>query len=324
MASQEPRFLGIPFVVIVALGSLVLSLLLIIALHSQESTQAATITNGQVILPTKSIWIVIGEHIATALFILGIWHAIDYIFIRREFNKEIKTYFNEFKIELTNLVSEMNTSIINICTGIRADINKNTQEIKANLIIAKRDYAFGLVATYSDVNNFDISTLIKNSTSFTAVMSDGHSWTTRHAEALRQRFRNKKHNTTFIFAHPESDQIPIISRKIGINPESYPQRIYSTIKQLKSLNHQNVELEILGHFLISPYSLFIADEVIVISPYYISSQRGTPPVIVIKNVGEESYFQKIVADIEFLKNESAKITTPPENSTLASDKRDNG
>lgn len=307
MPVPPKKLMGVPFVVIVALAALVASLLLIIFLHSQEPSPVVSITNGQVVLPTKSIWLVIGEHIATALFILGVWHTIDYVMIRKEFNSEIIEHFEESKTDLVRRIDEMNTNAVERFGEARRDLSGSVEGLKRHFATAKHDELFGLVSTHHDTNQYDLSPILRRSKDFIAVMADGYSWTSRHVEAFRDRFKNPELRTTVILVHPDSDQIQVISRKIGMSPEMYRQRIHSTIRQLRSLAGTHKHLRILGHSLISCHSLYIADQEAILSPYFLSTQRRIPPILVVRDAGEGSYYQKIVTDIDFLIKESLDI-----------------
>jgi hypothetical protein len=310
VSALTKKFLGVPFVVIVALGSLVLSLALIILLHGQESSHVSEIVDGKLTIPAKSIWVVIGEHIATALFILGIWHAIDYLFIRKEFNREVIENFQQSQQDLVRRIDDINSQAVARFSEARTDLAKNSKDLKVHFSTAKHDALFGLVSTHHDANQYDLSLTVRSSENFVGVMADGYSWINRHIEAFRQRFRDPNCKTTIILVHPDSDQIQVISRKIGMSPEMYRQRINAAIHQLRTVSGDHNNLRILGHSLISCHSLYVADREIILSPYFMSTQRRIPPVFVVKDAGEGSYFQKLSSDIEYLIKESLEITLP--------------
>lgn len=295
MAASEKN--GVSLVIIVGLSCLVVSLVLILLLHNEQPV--AVLENNHLILPSKSIWSVIGEHIATALFILGVWHTMDYLLIRKAFNNEIIAHFNGTKEDLTKIFHD--------ASSILSD---GVTELKGHFATASHDALFGLVSTHHDANHYDLSQLIKTSKHFVAVMADGHTWTSRHIEAFRERFKDPNRQTTFILVHPESEQVRVIAHKINDSPDLYRQRIYSTISQLRALGGHNGNLRFFGHSLISCHSIYIADEEIVFSPYFLSTQKRSSPIFVIRNAGEGSYFQKLASDIAYLEEESVEISLP--------------
>lgn len=283
---KNKRLLGIPYIVIVALSSLVLSLVIIIVLHQDVPEVAANIVKNQVIIPPKSIWFVIGEHIATALFILGIWHSIDQLVIRKEFNSEI--------------IEQLNT--------VKEDLNRSVEQINLQITTAKHDELFGLIETHHDAYQYDLSESIRTSKRFIAIMADGQAWLNRHIDAFRARFLNADLQTTIILIHPDSDQTHVISRKSGMTPELYKQKIYLTIQQLQqAAAGKNQHLRMLGHSLISCHALYITDNLIAFTPYFMSTSRRNPPILLLKNSGENCFYQKLVSDVADLEKESLEI-----------------
>lgn len=307
MPEPAKRFLGIPYVLIVALGSLVLSLALMLLLFHYEPSATAKITDGEVLLPVKSIWIVIVEHIATALFILGIWHAIDHLLIRREFNSEIMEALGQVKKDLIDtMLSFAETEALKM-EALEQGVSNAVSKLEQSLSTARRDQLFGLVSTHHDASTYDLSEEIRSSENFTAVMADGYAWTNRHLDAFRQRFSNPSRTTTIITIHPDSDQLGVVSRKSGLSPEAYRQKILWTARQLREIAGPGPHLRLRGHSLVSCHALFMTDSEIVLTPYFLSTQRRSSPVLVIKDAGENSFFRRVASDVVHLEQEAVEF-----------------
>lgn len=300
---EDKKYLGLPRLLAVSGFTLALSLLLIILLHGFETPQIVEVAGRINVLP-KSLWLVIGEHVATALFILGAWHTIDQLVVKQEFKKEIVDYIDKVR---TDLVAS-DTAQTTLIEGALNDM-------KRCIAVASHDNALGLVQSHHDANNFGYHVMIRDSHNLIAVLADGYSWIGRHAEAFSERFADSEKKTTFIFVHPDSDLIEALSRKVGMQPELYRQRIFATIKLLHELNEGRNHLEIFGHSLLSCHSVYIADKRAIFSPYFLSTQRRSPPVFELNDSGGQSFFRKLYQDIEVLKRESSPITHPsPEHS----------
>lgn len=307
MANEKRKFLGVPYVFIVAGFALAASLAIIVYLHSIDSTVVVNLKDGKIAFPQRSIWVVILEHVATATFILAVWQTLDYVLIRREFNVEIIEHFEALKTEVLSQTSEFKATLTRDLDAAQSQWTSRLEEAKSHFATAKHDSTFGLVSTYHEASQFGFSSMIERSHRLTAVMADGYSWFSRHTEAFIERFGDPDKQTTFIFVHPNSDLIDVVSRKIGMSPILYRERIYSTIREIRKLAGKNARVTILGHSLINCHAVYIADGEIVFSPYFLSSQRRIPPVMVLRDAGAGSFFQKLSSDISFLQKESIPI-----------------
>lgn len=325
MKTHQKKYFGVSYIVIVALGSIALSLGMIIFLYNFEPKHTIELVNGKALLPTKSIWLIIGEHIATALFILGIWHALDQLLIKREFNEEVINEFNDanelLKSQIVSIINELKSQIINdnqqISEKLKMDFKElstyyreHLEHLGSLIVTAKHDAATGLVSVHHDSNSYNYSNMIETANSLTAVLADGFYWTAQHVDAFINRFQDQAKKTKFILAHPQAEIIEVIARKAGMKPDIYRERIYGTIRHISQLSAGKVDVKFIGHTLITSHSLFIADREIIYSPYFMSTQRRTPPVFVFKDAGSGSFYQKLVHDINYLEKECAEIKIP--------------
>lgn len=314
---EKKKYRGIPYVLIIAGFAIAISLGIIIFLHGIETQTIGEIKDGKLTLAIKPIWPVILEHLATAIFILGVWHTFDHLLIRREFNIEIRNEIEELRDSLKEQDMLTEAKLTDAFEISRKGLEERLDEAKSYFATAKHDAQFGLVSTFHEANHFGFSSMITESHSLTAVMADGYSWLGRHNEAFLERFKHQKRSTTFILVHPESDLIPVISRKIGMSPALYKERIYATVREIRKIAG-TADVTILGHSLINCHAIYLADKEVVYSPYFLSSQRRIPPVIALKDAGASSFFQKLTSDISFLEKEALPIVLP-ENKPIRSD-----
>lgn len=289
---KHKKYFGVSRMLAVSGFAVAASLALIIVIHQFDVPQIVRDTEGRLSVEPKSLWIVIFEHLATALFILGAWHTIEQLVVKRE-----------FKEELVTLGTDLEESVDEQLSSIKENLN----EIKVNIAVARHDSIIGLAQSYYDPDNFGFQAMIRDTRDLTAVLSDGHSWIGRHAEAFRDRFYDSDKKTTFIFIHPESNLIPVLSQKINMQPDLYRQRIHGAIDELYRLNEGRNHLEIFGHSLINCHSVYIADKRAIFSPYFLSTHRRSPPIFEFKDTGGRSFFQKLSKDVELLKRESKPI-----------------
>ncbi|MCG2583165.1 hypothetical protein [Massilia sp. TS11] len=298
MSTEKHRnFLGTRTMLAVSGFALAASVSIIYGIHVLEPVQFVKAADGTMHLAPKSPWVAIFEHFATALFILGVWHIIDQLIVKREFKNEIVGIVEDIKGELS--------------VGAKARLTHVDQRLDAldqSIKLAKHDTALGLVETYHDADGFGYAAIIRDSQCLVAVLADGYSWVSRNADALRERFENAEKTTTIILVHPESELIPVLSRKVGMQADLYRQRIFSTIRELQKLNGGRSLLRILGHSLINCHSVYIADRRAVFSPYFLSSHRRSPPIFVVKDAGKRSFFGKLSEDVAILEKECSLIS----------------
>jgi hypothetical protein len=295
-SEKHRKFLGVPQMLAVSGFALAASVALIYFIHANEITALVKASDGTLTMQAKSIWFVILEHLATALFILGAWHTIDQLIVKKEFKTEIVELMDDVKADLEK-------------HGVvqTARVETRLEGLEQSVKLAKHDTTLGLSETYHNADAFPFSAMIRDTHSLTAVLADGYSWVGRNSEAFMERFADPEKKTTIILVHPDSDIIPVLSRKVGMQPELYRQRIYSTIRELIKLNAGRSKLKILGHSLINCHSVFIADRREVFSPYFMSTERRSPPIFALKDTGNSSFFGKLSQDVAVLERECSPI-----------------
>lgn len=219
---------------------------------------------------------IIFEHIATALIIAGIWHAINHLFI-----------WKEFICIISRLINLINSDKIEIIRAI------NT---------ARRDTELGLTDAYNDVGDFNFNEFILHPKELTIVLGQGFGWVPHHIDALRLRISDPQKMTKFFFIHPDSKAAELIAKKIQLEKEDYCRKAQATIQILKQEMKKDSNLLIYGHFSVPHHSVYFADKnSLVITPYFFSHSRRNPPVFVF-NKG--AFVTKVKLDLETLETES--------------------
>ena len=93
----------------------------------------------------------------------------------------------------------------------------------------------------------------------------------------------------------------------GGNLRDIRNKINETVELLKEISNPDTPLEVFGHYLYNPHAIFIGDENIIITPYYISKKRRSAPLFRYKDSSESIYTKSIMSDIDDLKEDSDKL-----------------
>lgn len=227
-------------------------------------------------MEVDNVFTKVTEHVATALFIAGVWHCLHEFFVKREF---IKIH------------------------------DRGIERVLDAVATARQDAAIGLISTCNDVKEFSYLPFIDHPAPLTVVLNDGGHWVSDHIDALRKRLSDPLRRTKFLLIHPESSFIEPLCSKIGWEPDEYRNKILKTVRELRSLGRTHGNIEILGHRTIVYQSLFFSHSDIVMTPYFLSSEKQTPPVLVFRDDGQDSFGAKLKRDIAALEKQSVDIST---------------
>ena len=181
-------------------------------------------------------------------------------------------------------------------------------EIISQIKLAQGEEEIGLVEVLEDSNDFDYTPILLESNNLTILLNDGRTWISTHSEDLRHRFGDEEKNTTFILLHPDSDMLEIMARKVDSTVDNLRAKIAESIKMLNDLSCSNTKLEILGHYLFNPQSIFLGDSVAVVTMYFTARGRRTVPLMKFLDVGPHAYLRKIREDLHDLKNDTVDIS----------------
>jgi hypothetical protein len=181
-------------------------------------------------------------------------------------------------------------------------MDETRKSISAQVRTLRSLEELGLVDAYLDASTYSYHDLILSSHELTVVLNDGRSWVGRNVEHLRTRLLIPNYRTTFVFQHPESEMLEeVLSKKCAQPADFLRQKILDTIRELRSIEKaEGHDLKIMGHFFFNVHSLFITEEYLIMTPYYISPGRNTVAAYFFEKRGQSSQYQRIYNDIQQL------------------------
>jgi|GEM_PF-5815094 len=232
----------------------------------------------------RSLWIVIPEHIATALIIFSLWHVVEKYFTGKIRKEEIVDYIDT--------------------------------AIGANSLV--QHGLFSIHPARSSEHDEAARKEIRESTAITVVLGSGKKWLDHFEDAMEDRFNDgtTTKTTTIIFVHPKSKLIPVAAEGLDKERARYEEQIYASATKLRTLAiGSGQELIIVGHNLINFHSVLIADNRAILSTFCLSKKKSPrPPVFVFDGNNSGSHFHSLKRDVEELK----RICTQFEQNTLIS------
>jgi hypothetical protein len=224
---------------------------------------------------------VVIDHIAAALVIAAVWHAINEFFLKRDFLR----INDDFKEEVNKKLSDLKVTLSN--------------EIGS----ARKDAKLGLIDTFHDVAGFSYSEFIAHPQELTILLSDGYNWVSTHIDALRARIQDPTKKTKFFLVHPDSPMVSVIALKVGEEPETYKHKIELAVNALAAEMGEGTNLKVFGHFGITHHALYLGDR-LALTPYYFSRKKRNPPVFVFE---KGSYVSRVQMDLNDLEGESKEL-----------------
>ena len=168
----------------------------------------------------------------------------------------------------------------------------------------------GLIEIKADVQSFNYSELIKESNKLDVVMNDGQRWIGNNTVALEERF-SQKTETNFFTVDPESEFIKVLAIKTGMTEDDLKKKIEDSWKRIENAFEKSSKQGTLSIYALKTYptkSVFISENILVETPYQISSGRVKIPVYIYKKVARtDSPYWFVHNDVEEMKKESTLI-----------------
>ena len=230
-------------------------------------------------------WRLLCEQIATALLVGSITGGLYEYFLRGEFIKQTK--------EQTNT----------ICQGITklgTEAEGRAESIRDFFAANAEQRELGVSHCFREVDRFDFTSDIENSRVLIAIMNDGRGWTGNYYQRFVNRFNNGETDTTIILMHPNSPAIALHASKVGATVPGIRMKIAETIRLIHRANGKKRPVRILGHHLYNTMSVFITESNAIMTPYFLSKVRRTPPVFSFIDSGIEGFYHKLRQDAEAL------------------------
>lgn len=236
------------------------------------------------------------EHLATAMIVASLTGILYEYFLRLEFLKSTA--------EQTDILLR---SIKRLGEEAIQRASKITEHFAGH--IEQRE--LGLSHCFKEVDRFDFADIIEESADLTIVLNDGRTWVSSYFQRFKNRFADINKKTTFILMHPESSAIKLHANKVGGDAISIQMKIAETIREIDKAkaNNVNANVNILGHNLYNTLSIFLADNNAIVTPYFVSKVRQTPPILVFYQAGPACFYSKLKADVSALLSDSIDIST---------------
>lgn len=234
-------------------------------------------------LDTQSLWKLLMEQLSTA-FIIGSFTGILYeYFMRKEFISSTQ--------EQTKILHE---GICKLSEEAKQRAEKITDYFSGHV----EQKEIGLTHCYKEVDRFDFAGIIEEAPELIVVLNDGRTWVGNYFQRFQNRFSDQNKKTTFVLLHPESDALKLQAFKVGGDAMSIKMKISETIREIKKANkNNNNNVFILGHKFYSTLSVFVTDRVAIVTPYFVSKVRQTPPVFVFERTSQDCFYNKLRTDV---------------------------
>ena len=237
------------------------------------------------------------EHLSTVMLVAGFTGALYEFILRNEFISITNTQTNH----LQNGIIQLGKEAIERASNIK-DYFVGGVELRK----------LGIEHCVNESSHFDFSGFIKETDNLYAVLNDGRTWVGSHYDSFVERFKDPNKKTVIMIMHPDSKAIDLHAEKIGCDRNSLLMKIEDTIRTLKKANEtNNVNVKILGFYLYNTMSVFVSEDSAIITPYFLSKVRRTPPVLVFSSNGPDSFCSKIYEDIRSLEKDSVDISNYP-------------
>ena len=164
----------------------------------------------------------------------------------------------------------------------------------------------GLSSFRASFHGFSHKDLLENAFEMLIVLNDGRSWIDSYREVLSIRAGQGK-KTWIILIHPRSEFLSTMTRKNGKQKATQLDELRRSFDIINELTKRSDSIEIRGHFLFNPYSLFITEDQAVVMPYFYM-EAGDLPMFTFSNTGRDSLYHRYRADAFALLKESERLT----------------
>lgn len=188
-------------------------------------------------------------------------------------------------------------------------VESQTDKVISMISLAKQEKDFGLIQIYSKSDGYNFHDFLTTNRNIVIVLNDGRTWVSNHSPKLEERFKKHDFHTTFIVTHPDSEMVNVLATKQEMPADGVKGKIREFVKSVKAINgHDKSKVAILGHKLYNPHSIFLGDSLALITPYHASRGRRYVPLYVFTDSGQNSYFQSVKLDMDYLVKDSEDIS----------------
>lgn len=213
-------------------------------------------------------WNTFINSISTALVVTGVWNGINQYVLRKDF--------------------------VNLH-------NHHTNRIIQSINLSETAKDVGITNIYPTADQYDYKPIIKESERLTILLNDGRTWLNWNSESMQERFMDSKKETTFIFLHPESEFLEVMAHKVHSTVDILKSKLNESLHMLKDIKKANTNLKVYGHKFFNCHSIFMNEDIGIVTPYTISRARKVPVVFeYLENTNPNCYYLKIKDDIKVL------------------------
>lgn len=238
------------------------------------------------------------HHLATALLIAGMWHAIEVFLSRKEF----------FEV----LGKVLRDSLAPIATSERK-LETQLHDIQDQIHASRHERSLGFVRSYVESHPEMYEDLITKSQELTVVLNNGHVWLHTQRDSLKDRLEDVNKSTRFIFLNPSSPAAEFMEEKEGMVKGGYKTRLGEALSLLHDLSKPNGRLEIYCMGLLSVQAIFLSESQVLVVPRFVI-ESSVPPIFAFeKNDHKKSYYRKISDDVDHLLKHPETTKIFPEN-----------
>jgi hypothetical protein len=248
------------------------------------------------------------NQVSTALLVSALLSGIYELSLRLEFlrlNDENTKEFKDISKKKYDKLIEETSTLRDELKVLKQEFEKvskrSTEQLLEKLDLKKQIGDIGLEEVSLNANSYDYSSLILHSRDLVVVLNDGRTWVSERSDLFQQRFKDSEKTTTFFLTHPNSTLLPILAQREATSEDSIKKKISDTLSRLNLDKCDDTNLKVYGHYFYNPFSLFLGDDVAIITPYFYSRVKRALPVFKFRDNNEaHCYYQLVKLDIESL------------------------
>lgn len=224
-------------------------------------------------------------HLATALLIAGIWHAVDTYLSRKEF------------VDLLAAISRRATGQTG--SAIRK-LEGKIHDLSDQVHASRHERTLGFVRSYVESHPELYEEVLTRSQSLIIVLNNGYVWLHTHREALKERLLDPAKSTTVVLLRVGSAASRLMEQKEIMALGSYDAKLQEALSLLRTIVRSDSQLEIYGVAFPLGQAIFLSETQLLVVPRFVL-EPSVPPVFVFdRNNNRKSYYRRVSEDVETL------------------------
>jgi hypothetical protein len=256
------------------------------------------------------------EHLATALLAGACISGLYEYFLRLEFLRTTDAETMQLRETIREMAEASRTAshaqsqaITEGLTQLGEQAKQRSERLTDFFSANVEQKQLGISHCYLEFDRYDFSDTFEESRDLVVVMNDGRGLISNYYQRFANRFLRTDATTTVILMHPNSEAVHLHAAKVGSTSEGIRMKIAETIGLLSKANAGEHRLEILGHDLYNAMSVFLTEKEAIVTPYFLSKVRRTPPLFTFEDNGRESFYHKITEDVVALRLDCSDISS---------------